>query len=64
MNNDEAQIRRAFEYARDSSMPTIVCSPDPGALISWRKWRASSISALQFIITGPVTPLPVATRRA
>ncbi|MEP7271529.1 MAG: sugar phosphate isomerase/epimerase [Acidobacteriota bacterium] len=32
MENDEAQIRNAFEYARDLGLPTIVCSPDPRAL--------------------------------
>lgn len=29
MTNDEANIRRAFEYARDAGLPTIVCSPHP-----------------------------------
>ncbi|MBC7851200.1 MAG: sugar phosphate isomerase/epimerase [Chitinophagaceae bacterium] len=29
MENDEAMIRQAFEYARDCGIPTIVCSPDP-----------------------------------
>ena len=29
MENDEASVRRAFEYARDIGVPTIVCSPDP-----------------------------------
>jgi sugar phosphate isomerase/epimerase len=29
MPNDEAGIRRAFEYARDAGIPTIVCSPHP-----------------------------------
>ena len=32
MKNDEAQIRHIFEYARDSGMPVIVCSPEPNAL--------------------------------
>lgn len=27
MNDDEAQIRNAFEYARDAGIPTIVCKP-------------------------------------
>ena len=27
MNNDETQIRNAFEYARDAGIPTIVCKP-------------------------------------
>jgi sugar phosphate isomerase/epimerase len=31
MQNDEANIRNAFEYARDCGIPTIVCSPDPGS---------------------------------
>jgi sugar phosphate isomerase/epimerase len=29
MENDEANVRRAFEYARDIAVPTIVCSPHP-----------------------------------
>jgi sugar phosphate isomerase/epimerase len=29
MENDAANIRRAFEYARDTGLPTIVCSPHP-----------------------------------
>jgi sugar phosphate isomerase/epimerase len=32
MRNDEGEIRKAFEYARDLGLPTIVASPDPGAL--------------------------------
>ncbi len=32
MKNDEAEIQRIFEYARDSGMPCIVCSPVPEAL--------------------------------
>lgn len=32
MPNDEAQVRNAFEYARDIGAPVIVCSPDPDAL--------------------------------
>ena len=32
MKNDEANIRAAFEYARDISLPTIVCAPPPDAL--------------------------------
>jgi sugar phosphate isomerase/epimerase len=27
MTNDEAQLRNAFEYARDAGIPTIVCKP-------------------------------------
>lgn len=29
MENNEENIRNAFEYARDIGLPTIVCSPDP-----------------------------------
>src|SRR5688572_32618356 len=29
MQNDEKDIRRAFDYAKDCGMPTIVCSPHP-----------------------------------
>jgi inosose dehydratase len=32
MKNDPAEIRLAFEYARDAGMPTIVASPDPASL--------------------------------
>lgn len=32
LNNSESEVRRAFEYARDAGMPTIVSSPDPAAL--------------------------------
>ncbi|MEJ7710512.1 MAG: sugar phosphate isomerase/epimerase [Pyrinomonadaceae bacterium] len=32
MQNDEANIRQAFEYARDAGIPTIVCSPDPASM--------------------------------
>lgn len=32
MDNNEEQIRGFFEYARDASIPLIVCSPDPAAM--------------------------------
>lgn len=32
MENNEANIRRAFEYARDCGMFDIVCSPDPASM--------------------------------
>ncbi|MEJ7711890.1 MAG: sugar phosphate isomerase/epimerase [Pyrinomonadaceae bacterium] len=32
MQNDEANVRQAFEYARDAGIPTIVCSPDPNSM--------------------------------
>jgi len=32
MKNDEAQVRKDFEYARTAGFPTIVASPDPDAL--------------------------------
>jgi sugar phosphate isomerase/epimerase len=32
LKNNEDEIRNAFEYAKDTGMPTIVCSPDPEAL--------------------------------
>ena len=32
MQNDEADIRRAFEYAKDCGLPTIVCSPHPDSM--------------------------------
>jgi inosose dehydratase len=32
MKNDPADIRRAFEYARDIGVPTIVCSPEPESM--------------------------------
>jgi len=32
MENDAADVRRAFEYARDAGLPTIVCTPDPRSL--------------------------------
>ncbi|MGH9847253.1 MAG: sugar phosphate isomerase/epimerase family protein [Blastocatellia bacterium] len=32
MKNDEADIRRAFEYARDIGVPTMVCAPDKNAV--------------------------------
>ena len=32
MENNEANIRQAFEYARDTGLPTIVCSPHPDSL--------------------------------
>lgn len=37
MKNDEADMRRAFEYARDVGVPTMVCSPtrDAGDLNQW-----------------------------
>jgi len=31
LENDEAQVRRAFEYTRDIGAPVMVCSPDPAA---------------------------------
>jgi sugar phosphate isomerase/epimerase len=32
LKNNDDEIRNAFEYAKDSGMATIVCSPDPEAL--------------------------------
>ena len=32
MKNDPADVRRAFQYARDIGLPTIVCSPDPASM--------------------------------
>jgi inosose dehydratase len=32
MKNNETEIRNIFDYAKDSGMPTIICSPDPDAL--------------------------------
>jgi inosose dehydratase len=32
MQNDPANVRQAFEYARDTGLPTIVCSPDPASM--------------------------------
>lgn len=32
MQNDEANVRQAFEYARDTGLPTIVCSPHPDSM--------------------------------
>jgi inosose dehydratase len=32
MQNDEANIRQAFEYARDTGLSTIVCSPHPDSM--------------------------------
>jgi len=32
MENDEVNIRQAFEYARDCNFPTIVCSPHPDSM--------------------------------
>ena len=39
MKNDEADMRRAIEYARDIGVPTMVCSPvrDAGDLDKWVK---------------------------
>ena len=32
MENDAANVRRAFQYARDVGLPTIVCSPHPDSM--------------------------------
>ncbi len=32
MKNDEADVRKAFEYARDIGLPTIVCAPSPDSM--------------------------------
>lgn len=32
MENDEANVRRAFQYAKDCKLPTIVCSPHPDSM--------------------------------
>jgi sugar phosphate isomerase/epimerase len=32
MQNDEANVRQAFEYARDAGIPVIVCSPHPDSM--------------------------------
>jgi inosose dehydratase len=33
MQNDEANIRAAFQYAQDAGIPTIVCSPAPESMV-------------------------------
>ena len=37
MKNNDEEIRAVFDYAKDSGMPTIVCSPEPEALDSVEK---------------------------
>ncbi len=37
MKNDEADMRRAFEYARDVGVPTMVCSPN-GQIDDLNQW--------------------------
>jgi len=37
MKNNGEEIRAVFDYAKDSGMPTIVCSPEPDALDSVEK---------------------------
>jgi sugar phosphate isomerase/epimerase len=37
MQNDENEIRRAFDYARDCNIPTIVCSPHPDSMATLDK---------------------------
>ena len=37
MQNDEADIRRAFEYAKDCTIPVIVCSPHPDSMATLDK---------------------------
>jgi len=32
MKNDEADVRRAFEFARDVGVPTMVCAPDKNSI--------------------------------
>ncbi|HVF82383.1 MAG TPA: sugar phosphate isomerase/epimerase [Flavisolibacter sp.] len=32
LQNNETDVRRAFEYAKDCAMPAIVCSPDPNSM--------------------------------
>lgn len=32
MQNDENNIKQAFQYAKDCNMPIIVCSPDPSSM--------------------------------
>jgi sugar phosphate isomerase/epimerase len=32
MQNDETNVRQAFQYAKDCNIPTIVCSPDPDSM--------------------------------
>lgn len=32
MENDEANVRHAFQYAKDCGIPTIVCSPHPDSM--------------------------------
>jgi sugar phosphate isomerase/epimerase len=32
MQNDENNIKQAFQYAKDCNMPIIVCSPDPNSM--------------------------------
>lgn len=32
MQNEESNVRAAFEYARDAGVPTIVCSPHPDSM--------------------------------
>jgi inosose dehydratase len=37
MNNNEEEIRRAFEYAKDAGIPTIVCMPNRNAIDTLEK---------------------------
>lgn len=37
LNNNEAEIRRAFEYTKDAGMPTIVCMPKRDAIDTLEK---------------------------
>src|SRR5258708_20428649 len=37
MKNNDEEIRAVFDYAKDSGMPAIVCSPEPDALDSVEK---------------------------
>ena len=41
MKNNEAEIKSVFDYAKDSGMPTITCSPDPDALDTVEKMAKS-----------------------
>ena len=41
LTDDEAQLRNAFEYARDAGIPTIVCKPTREACRCSTSWSRS-----------------------
>jgi sugar phosphate isomerase/epimerase len=56
MKNNEEEIRGYFEYAKEASMPTIVCAPEPAALDTVEKMVKQFEQRIAIHNHGPDSP--------